>query len=215
MLRTLTVTTPASDSQLLTIEEMRAAAGVSDNSQDTQLSAMGLKVAADICSECNIAVGSGNQPTLRRETLTEVIRGAYADTLVLSRRYEIAITSIVEDDVTLDAADYLIDPESGILHRLCGDIPTTWCAQKVTIVYAAGFDTVPYDLKDAATDIFRSAWLSKDRDPLVRGQREDVPGVYERETTFWVGSVPGQSNEGAVPDMVEGKLKRFRNGVVG
>jgi hypothetical protein len=211
MLRTLTITTAATDLQLLTIAEMRAAAGVSDNSQDAQLTAMGLKIAADIATECNIAVGSGAPPTLRRETLTEVVRGAYADLLVLARRHEIVITSVVEDGTTVDAADYLVNPESGEIHRLCSDLVTTWCADKVTVVYAAGFDTVPYDLKDAATDFFRSAWQAQDRDPLVRGLREDVPGVGEKETTYWVGSVPGQSNEGAVPDAIDGKLKRFRN----
>jgi hypothetical protein len=211
MLRTLTITTAATDLQLLTIAEMRAAAGVSDNSQDVQLTAMGLKIAADIATECNIAVGSGAPPTLRRETLTEVVRGAYADLLFLSRRHEITITSIVEDGTTLDAEDYLIEPESGILHRLCDDLPIGWCADKVTVVYAAGFDTIPSDLNDAATDFFRSAWQAKDRDPLVKGLREDVPGVYEKETSYWVGSIPGQSNEGAVPDTIDGKLKRFRN----
>src|SRR5690606_3095045 len=140
---------------------MREAAGVADTSQDARLSAMGLRIAADICTECNIAVGSGAAPTLRRETLTEIIRGAYSDVLVLSRRHEITITSVVVDGSTLDAAAYEVDPESGEFHRLCDDIPTPWCAQKVTVVYEAGFDAIPGDLKDAAAEFFRSAWLAK------------------------------------------------------
>lgn len=215
MIRHMTVTTAASDLQLLTIGEMRDAAGADDGSSDIALSALGLRIAADIMAECNVATGSGANPTLRRETLTEVLRGVHADEIVLRRRHDITITSVVEDGVTLDAADYVVDPESGILNRLESDMPVSWCAQKVTIVYAAGFDTVPQDLKDAATDFFRASWLALTRDPLVRSERTDIPGVMEQERQYWVGSVPGQSNEGAVPDTIDGKLKRYRNAVVG
>ncbi|MGE0290326.1 MAG: hypothetical protein AB7I42_24920 [Bradyrhizobium sp.] len=214
MHRTLTITTAASDPQLLSIEEMRAAAGVSDNSQDAALSAMGLRIAADIAVECNIAIGAGANPTLRRETVTEVLRGAYVDQIVLRRRHEIAITSVVEDGETLADTDYLVDPESGIFTRLESDMPTTWCADKVTIVYAAGFDTVPADLKDAASEFFRASWSASSRDPMVKGIETDIPGLERRRQEFWIGSVPGQSNEGAVPDTIDGKLRRFRNGVV-
>lgn len=215
MLRTLTVTTPASDPQLLTIEEMRAAVGVTDNSQDTALTARGLKVAADIAVECRIAIGSGSVPTLRRETLTEVYRGVELETLILSRRHDVTITSVTEDDIVLDAADYLVDPEKGLLWRLCDDDVTHWCASKITVVYDAGFDTIPADLKDAASEFFRASWLAAQRDPLVKGQETDIPGVMRKRTDYWVGAVPGQSNDGAVPDAVEGKLQRYRNGVVG
>lgn len=215
MHRTLTITTAATDPQLLTIEEMRATAGVMDNSQDAKLSALGLKIASDICVECNVAIGSGAGPTLRRETITEVLRGVYTDTIVLRRRHEIAITSVVEDGTTLTAdTDYLVDPETGFLTRLCSDLPTSWCAEKVTIVYAAGFSTVPRDLADAAADAFRAAWFASTRDPLVKGIETDIPGLQRKRVDYWVGSVPGQSNEGAVPDAVDGKLKRYRNAAV-
>lgn len=215
MLRTLTVTTAAADLQLLTIGEMRDAAGVADSSQDAKLSALGLRIAADIATECNIAIGAGGAPTLRRETLTEVWRGVYADELLLARRHEVTIASVVEDGTTVDAADYLVDPQTGILTRLSDDLPTGWCAEKVTIVYAAGFDTIPGDLKDAALEIFRSAWLSRSRDPLVKGRETDIPGLMRERTDYWIGTVPGQSNEGAVPDLVEGKLARYRNAALG
>lgn len=216
MIRHLTITTPATDTQLLTIGEMRIAAGVEDASTDANLSALGLRIAADIAAECNIATGAGASATLRRETVTEILRGGvYADEIVLRRRHEVSIDSVVEDGTTLDSDDYIVDAESGILHRLENDEPVCWQATKVTIVYAAGFDTVPQDLKDAATEFFRSAWLAGKRDPLARSEKTDIPGVMARETQYWVGSVPGQSNEGAVPDTIDGKLKRFRNGVAG
>ncbi len=211
----LVVTSPASSLALLTIDELREAAGVSGSSQDTKLTALGLRNAADITTECDIAVGSGGPPTLRRETLTETLRTVRAGAIALSRRHEVEIASIVEDDVPLDAEDYVVDPESGLVHRLCDDNPIDWCARKVVIVYAAGFDTIPGDLQHAAMDFARLSWLEKDRDPLVKSEEIDVEGIDRVKRDFWVGSVPGQSSEGAVPDVVAGQLKRFKNYTVG
>lgn len=207
----LTVTNPASDLALLTIAEMREAAGVTGSEQDVKLTALGQRIAASITSECNIAIGNGGEPTLRQETLTETFYLDWEAELILARRHNIAISSIVSDAVAVDGSDYLVDPESGILTRLSDDIPIGWDAQKIVVVYQAGFATVPGDLQQAAMDFFRSAWLEQGRDPLVKSERTDIPGIMERETAYWVGSVPGQSSEGAVPDIVAGQLKRFRN----
>lgn len=207
----LTITTPASDLALLTIEEMRAAAGISGGSSDTELRAMERRIAASIMSECNIAVGSGSPPTLLRETLTQTIYQACGENLILSRRHDVAISSLVEDGVTLTADDLLVDPESGIVNKLCNDYPTWWSAQKIIVTYDAGFTTVPADLKMAAIDFFRTSWQEQGRDPLVKSERVKVENVDEVERQFWVGSVPGQTSEGAVPDVVAGQLKRFRN----
>lgn len=211
----LTITTPASDLSLLTIEEMRAAAGVTGGASDTALRAMERKVAASIMSECNIAIGAGSPPTLLRETLTQTIYQACGESLILARRHDVVITSIVEDDVTLLDTDFIVDPESGLTTKFCSDYPAWWSARKVVVVYAAGFATVPEDLKAAATDYFRASWQEQSRDPLVKSERVKVENVDEVERQFWVGSVPGQSSEGAVPDVVAGQLKRFRNAAIG
>jgi hypothetical protein len=215
MLRTLTVTTPATSLALLSIDELREAAGVTGSGSDARLSAMGLRVAAAIMQECNIAVGSGSQPTLWRETLTETFRMVRVDTLPLSRRHEVSISSIVEDGVTLDASDYIVDPESGLVARLSADEPLAWCATNVTVVYDAGFSTLPGDLRQAAMDALRAFWLESGRDPMVKGRETEVPGVYRERVDLWAGSLPGQGGEGAVPDIVAGQLARFRNFTVG
>lgn len=207
----LTVTTAATSRQLLSIAEMRAAAGVTGSGQDATLLALGLRVADAIAAECNIPVGSGAPPTLNRETLTETYRRISADELVLSRRHDVLITSILADTVELIAADYEVDPETGLLWRLCDDHQIRWCASKLTVVYAAGFEEVPGDLKMAAMDFFRLSWIEGQRDPALKSHEVDIPGVKKEVKTWWVGSVPGQSNEGAVPDVVSGQLKRFRN----
>ena len=46
-------------------------------------------------------------------------------------------------DVTLLAADYMVDPESGLATKLCNDYPSWWSARKIVVVYAAGFATEP------------------------------------------------------------------------
>lgn len=214
MIRTLAVTTPAASLALLSIDELREAAGVTGSASDAKLSAMGLRVAAAIMQECNIAIGAGGQPTLHRETLTEGFRMARNDVLPLARRHEVSITSIVEDGAPLAEADYVADPESGLLTRLNSDMPIPWCASKVTVVYAAGFLTIPDDLKHAAMDCLRAFWLEAGRDPMVKGRETEVPGLYRERVDLWAGSLPG-GGEGPVPDSVSGQLARFRNFTVG
>lgn len=210
----LTITTPAGDLQLLAIDEMRELAGVVGNGSDTSLQRLGLRIAADICAECNVAIGAGAPPTLKRETVTETFRGVSAEVLILSRRHEVLITSIVVDGDTLAGADYEVDSESGIVTRLDGDVPVAWAADKIVAVYQAGFTAVPGDLAHAAADLFRFTWREKGRDPSVKGERVSVPDVEDREVSYWAGSLPGMG-EGAVPDFVSGQLSRFRNYVVG
>ncbi|ODA94983.1 hypothetical protein BFX40_20360 [Mesorhizobium sp. SEMIA 3007] len=209
----LTVTTAATSLALLTPEEMRVAAGLAstDGSQDAVLSPLGLRIAASIMAECKIAFASGGEPTLLKETLSETFYGVRADSLVLGRRHNVTIASVNDRSTTLDPADYVVDPEAGILTRLSNDCPVRWCSTKLVVVYNAGFTDVPGDLKQAALDFFRYAWLEGKRDPALKSEVIDTPDVERTERAWWVGSVPGQSFEGAVPDIVAGQLKRFRN----
>lgn len=214
MRSTLVVTTPASSLALLTIDELRAAAGITD-ATDASLLALGLSIAASIMSECKIAIGSGGEPTLLKETLTETFYWPKRCDLVLSRRHNIVISSIALDGTALVAGtDYLIKPESGILTRMSGGYPTEWWGSAVVVVYQAGFATVPADLRQAAIDFFRGVFLESDRDPFVKSLSEEIPGVMTERRDFWVGGIPGQSSGGPVPDFISGQLKRFRNVVV-
>jgi len=209
----LTITARADSLQLLTIGEMRSAIGTTGSEHDVELTQWGLKIAADICSECNIAIGAGAPPTLLRETLTEVFRSVRSEVLMLSRRHEVTVSGITEDGTALAPSDYEVDPESGLVHRLSSDNRVAWRASKITVVYAAGFasNSIPRDLAHAASDFLRQVWRESDRDPLVKSERVRIDDIEEIERQFWIGSVPGQSNEGAVPDVVAGQLLRFRN----
>lgn len=215
MISTLTITVPATDTTLLTTAELRSATGVTGSGSDAALALLGAKIAASITSECNIAVGDGAEPTLRRETMTQTIYECWLQEIILARRHNVTITSIVEDDVTLTAADYVVKGESGIIYRMSGNYRIAWAAGKVVITYAAGFDTVPADLKQAASDFVRLAWSEASRDPALKSRNVDIFEVQKTEEQFWVGSVPGQSSEGAVPSVVAGQLKRFLNYPIG
>ncbi len=210
----LTVTETASDPHLLTAPERRVAAGLEDDdtSQDTALATRSLAVAAGITSECAIATGSGGDPTLKQETLTQTLYSVDTDQLILARRHNIDMTSLTVDDVVLvEDTDYIVDPESGLLTRLISDCPARWCARKIIAVYVAGFDPIPGDLKQAATDYFRALTLEGTRDPYVKAESVEIPGVESRRTELWTGALPDSAG---VPPSVAGQLTRFRNVVV-
>ncbi len=210
MIRFLEVTSEADSLQLLTIAEMRVAAGLesTDTSQDTALNARGLAVAANITSECNVAVGAGFDPTLNQETLRETIYNFRGEQLVLSRRHNVTITSITADGSLLDAEDYFVNTETGIITLLSDDTPIRWCYRKIVVVYVAGFEEVPPSLKQAASDYFRAMTLETARDPYVKSETIDVVGVEVRTTDLWAGTLPGAPT---IPAIVSGQLTRFRN----
>lgn len=214
-MRSLVITTPAPDRSLLTIDEMRSAAGVTNGSRDAELRALEGRVAASIMSECNIAIGSGAEPTLRSETVTETVYSPYGSILTLGRRHNVVLSSATLDSSVVSPSDYVVDAEKGLLSKLQSGYSCHWIGQVAVVVYTAGFSTVPGDLKQAALDYFRSALAESGRDPLLKAISEDVPGLMSERREFWVGSIPGQSKEGAVPDIVAGQLKRFRNYVIG
>ncbi|MER9665547.1 hypothetical protein [Mesorhizobium sp. M0203] len=188
---------------------------MTDASLDDRLAGLDVRLAAAIMAECGIAIGAGAGPTLLQETLTETFWDVYVGGLELARRHNVEVVSIVENETTLvSGTDFISKSESGLLIRLSGNRPRRWSAAKVVVVYKAGFVTVPGDLKQAAMDFMRLAWAESKRDPALKSEVVDIPDVRRVERGYWVGSVPGQSNEGAVPDIVAGQLTRFRNMMV-
>lgn len=219
MRTTLVVTTPATSLQLLPIEEMRVAAGLAsdDASKDAILNARGLAVAAAIMSECNIAIGNGAEPTLWQETLTETFFHVHRKELILARRHNIEIVSSTLDDTTLADEEISVEPESGFLYRLWlqDGQQRSWDGRKLVVVYKAGFTELPGDLVMAVTDFYRAASQENTRDPFVKSESVEIPGLQTKRRDFWVGSMPGGATEDAVPDIVAGQLKRYRNSAWG
>lgn len=179
----LSVTTAAGDPNLLSVEEMRAAVGVTGSGSDAALLILNGRVSRAIAAHCRVASAGIAVPTLRQETLTETFRtGMSREKVILSRRPIVSVTSIVEDGETLTGADYEIDPSSGILTRLEDDEPACWSWSKIVVVYVAGWATVPDDIKLAASKLASEIYTVGTRDPNLK--RVEVVGVEERE--FWV-----------------------------
>lgn len=176
----LTIASPNTDRSLLTLAELRAAAGVSDGSRDAELTAMGGYVAAMITKACRVARAGAIPPTLRLETVVETIRLNGVQTyLALSRRPVVTITSVSEDGSSLDASEYEND---ALLYKLSSTARIDWPVGVKAIEYSAGYDIVPDDLKYAAIKFVQSEVVRGRRDPLLR--RESVPGLAEFE--YWV-----------------------------
>jgi hypothetical protein len=213
MRQTFTVTVPAVDPSLLTIEQLREAAGLAsgDTSRDTELEQLGLRVSADIANACKIASDGLNPPTLRSETITETFwMPVCFDEVFLSRRFISSVTTVTEHETVLLAADFIVDREAGMLNRVSSGRPWHWYYGAISVVYVAGFTTVPADLVGAALDLTRLRLSADDRDPLVKGETIEVPDVLTQRRDYWVGAVPG-SSAGPVPSDILAKLSRYIN----
>lgn len=214
----ISVTAAATDLSLLSISELRKAANVSDGSRDTDLLALGLRVAATIAGACKIATDGATPPTLRKETITDTFRRSRwvgraaqrdrddldgGELLYLSRRPVVTVSSVVEAGTALDPSSYEIRAGIGALVRLNNDVPCQWARNKIVVVYDAGFATVPYGLKRAAEQLIQMYWSQQTKDPLVR--ESNIPGVLERQ--FWIGS----SSDPSIPQDVMDDLGPYMN----
>jgi hypothetical protein len=204
----LTVTAPASDLNLLTLPEIRAAVRVATG-QDADLETLRKQVAASITRACKIASAGATPPTLRKETLSETFRlKSRQDSLVLARRPIVSVSSVTEDGTAVDADDYELDAAAGLLYRLSGDVRTCWPCGKIVVAYAAGWETVPEDLKLAASKLAAVLWSEGERvDPNLK--RDRVDGVGEKE--YWVSP----SDDPLIPSEVMDLLTPYLNHWVG
>lgn len=179
----LTVLTPAADRALLTIDELREAAGLTDGESDAALLRLGARVAAGITASCRVRRAGTTPPTLRSEVLSEAFRvECRIGSLWLSRVPVSAIASVTEDGTALAADDYEIDTVSGEIKRLSGGEVTLWPIARVTVAYTAGWVEVPDDLRQAAMVAASHLWSDRGRDPNTKRERTEGEGEIE----YWV-----------------------------
>jgi hypothetical protein len=207
----LIVTTPADDLALAPIEALRAAAGVADDSRDDELTALGLRIAAEITDACGIVAGQGGEPTLRRETLTETFSARNMDVLVLSRRHAAEIVSVTDGGEAITLDDRALDGEAGLLEHWIDGRQSSWCNREIVVVYEAGFDIdeVPTSLVGVVTDMVRIRLSEGATDPLEKSRSIELPDVETVRIDRWVGSSPGASH--GLPADILARLSRFIN----
>lgn len=202
-----TVTGAPAATRLTSLDRMKAELGVTDSASDALIAAKIDEASSDI--EAHLA------RTLSRATLTETFwpdKGwECVRALVLARAPVVSVTSVTVDDVALDASAYRLDAEGGRLFRLdASGYPTHWeFGKSAVVVYTAGYllpeeagRTLPHALEGAVIELVQSYWLSRGRDPMVRG--EDVPGLGRVD--YWVGSVGAA---GELPPSVMAKISPF------
>ena len=198
----LTIPSPNTDRSLLTLAELRSAVGVTDNSQDAELTTLGDYISAIITRACKVPTSGAIPPTLRLETVVETFRVPYDEyysPLYLSRKPVVAITTVTEAGSSLIASQYEVDGDA--LHRLSGDARIGWGVGTHVVTYSAGWDTVPDDLKFAAIRMVQAEWstggVESSRDPMLK--RELIVGVRERE--YWVDPTMTESQSSLPPDV--------------
>lgn len=203
----VTVTSAAASQNLVTLDEARAELDEPPVASNTRILRYIASASSAIATYCG--------RTFMRETVTESFRpvglamrsSVRADPDLPLARYPIGtVSSVVEDDVTLTVdVDYEVDPDRGIIRRLCTGVPVCWSFLSLVVTYSGGYaaSAIPDDLKDAALRLVAARWSARGRDPYLRSY--SVPGVVE--ASFWVGTL---GDGGALPPEVAALCDPFR-----
>jgi hypothetical protein len=202
-LSVFSVTTPATETSLLSIQELRDASGVEGNSRDATLLLLGRSASMSIARWCNVRDDGVNPPTLLRETCSETFRWSSCGPLSLSRWPVSSIVSVSIDGSSVDSSMYEVWTRN--FFYLIDDEQSDWPSGRIVVSYVAGYQNPPSDLKLAASKLVTSLFSETGRDPSLR--RESIPGVIDQE--FWVApsSDPLMSRE--IMDLMSPYTERF------
>lgn len=219
----ISVITAATDRNLLTIAQLRAAVDVTGSAYDAKLTELGLRISDLFAKVCRVEEDGVNPPTLLAETVKETWRkqsywmqGAwpFADSEVkrsalYCKRFPVtSVTSVVSDGTTLtEGTDFELRKADGAIVRLSGGQPTILYSWKIEATYVAGRATVPSDLALAAAQMAQVLWWQSGRDPNEKSNQVDGLGKSERfGHAFSEGAVPS-----SIMDMLEagGYVNRF------
>jgi uncharacterized phiE125 gp8 family phage protein len=193
----LTVTTPATNFDLMTLASLKIAIDISNNDDDSFLRATLTRASDVISRHC--------KRIFAQETVVETLRLDQSRPDIVLARYPVTeITSVVEGATTVDASGYEISEESGVLRRLQGDGDRDgwWAATRITITYNAGFalpDAAPDALQQGCAQLVKAYYHARHRDPSLRSR--DVPGI----------NVSSFLDIVHLPHDVRGLLEPFRN----
>lgn len=196
----LTITSAASTHDLTVIATAKLELGLSDASQDDELQRLITEASDQIAAYCNTVFA--------KQSYSEVFRRVRCrDRLLLSRTPVDTITSVTVDGSALEAAEYEVDAESGILYRLESDDRYVWSGDKITVAYSAGYTLLtdlPYTVERACLDLVKRRYYAKTRDPSLRSL--DIPDVGRED--YWGGA--SLEIIGGLPADIARSLDAFR-----
>lgn len=189
----LTVVTPAASARLATLAQVKADLSISGSGEDAALEALLDQASAAIASYCRRVFGL--------EVLSETIRLTRAAPMLLLARPQVAaITSVIEEARTLDAAEYELDGPSGLVARLVGGRLSIWAAQKIVVAYSAGWvmpasgsPTLPADIQRACMQLVASLYAARGRDLSIRSEgAQDVGQISYMDPRAGMEALPAQ-----------------------
>lgn len=205
----LEVLTPAPSLELLTVAELRAAAGLAtgDASQDANLALLGLEAAEWIAGDiCGIRTAGGNPPTVLAEEIRETFPALWlGPELVLARRFVSDVT-VTENGSALADTDFVVLDDRGVIQRMTTGYGLRWQAAPIVVEYTAGFSNgspsnVPAAIKAMARDYVRMRYTVGSLDPTVKSERtDDLDSVTYRDA--------GESR-GSLEEDARQRLSRF------
>lgn len=181
-----TVTDEASSYDLTTLAVVKAELGITDNTTNAVLTRYISGASAAAAQFCNrvFPLESVQDVFLADERSYLFTRGGAV--LQLTRWPVTTVTSLVENGVTLvENTDFLVSTANGQLTRIdANGLKRHWSQLPITVIYEAGFETIPADLEDAVVRMVASRYLAKGRDRSIR--QENIPGL--REVSYWIST---------------------------
>ena len=206
----ITVTTPATNRRLTTVERVQADLGVTGNDAE-------IGTAIDEASS-RIEAELGYRLAL--ETVVETFRNTSgmngSSSILLERRPVTEITAISSDTGALIDGEWVVDPVNGLVLWVDGaGMATPWRFISLSVFYSGGWvmpgdegRTLPPALEAAAVAYCRSLLSSRDRDPMLRSV--EIPGVITRD--YYSSNRAGGESTLLPPDVAAmlGPFKRIQ-----
>lgn len=206
-----TIVTPASDTNLVTLDVVKDELEITDNSRDAKLSryiAEASIAAQQFCNRIFAVQTIKDEFWPTRDPLPSMIPGG-EEPLQLRGWPLVAVESVSENGTLLtENVDFRVDVEKGQLIRLDALFyPRKWPASPIAVQYTAGYEQIPADVSGKIARMVVGRFYAGPRDPSLKS--EDIPGV--RSVTYWVSTGADAGN--LPPDVVD-VLNNYRQVVI-
>jgi len=203
----LTVTVPASSTDLTTLTTVKSFLGITDSASDTILALL-IKASSD-------AVVAYCKRTFAQETIVETLEGSGRSILMLERTPVVSITRVKFDGTTMPLTEISVEKAAaGFIYREAGFYATPFLEGNIVIdqspvrgrplwevTYVAGYSLpsfstpvtplLPSNLELAAINTVVSLFKSKDRDLSIKSEK--IADVYS--ATYDSEKISGQLPE--------------------
>jgi hypothetical protein len=182
MFSTVAIGQTATTYDLTTVDDANAYLGLTSSTDNDALVAAQITAASQIlATQCN--------RVFAMQDLVETFRVSWRDcdsrTLQLKRIPIVAVVSIEQNDQTIDASNYDVDLDAGIIWRH-GQFGFWRAHGKIVVTYTAGFDLpddVPPPLEQACLELMKEQRFAQLRgDPTIRSISHDNISVFYQQT---------------------------------